>query len=319
MRLPRRKFLHLAAGALPAVSRFAWAQGYPSRPVRIIAGFPAGGTADITVRLVGQWLSERIGQSLVIENRAGAGSNIATEAVVRAAPDGYTLFWATSANAINATLYDKLNYNFIRDILPITGAIRFPNVMEVNPSIPAKTVAEFIAYTKANPGKISYGSGGIGTTSHLSAELFKMMAGVDMFHVPYRGAAPALTDLLGGQVQVMIDNMPSSIEYIRAGRLRPLAVTTRERSGALPDIPTVSDFLPGYEASVWFGLGAPKNTPAEIVGKLNQEINAALADPNMKARLTDRRYGTCGLARRLRQAHRRRNGEVGQGGQVHRG
>jgi tripartite-type tricarboxylate transporter receptor subunit TctC len=286
MKLPRRKFLHLAAGALPAVSRFAWAQGYPSRPVRIIVGFPAGGTADITVRLVGQWLSERIGQSLVIENRAGAGSNIATEAVVRATPDGYTLFWATSANAINATLYDKLNYNFIRDILPITGAIRFPNVMEVNPSIPAKR-CRIHRLRQSQSGQDQLWIGG---HRHHKSSLGRAVQDDSWSrHAPrsLSNAAPALTDLLGGQVQVMIDNMPSSIEYIRAGRLRPLAVTTRERSGALPDIPTVSDFLPGYEAGVWFGLGAPKNTPAEIFGKLNQEINAALADPNMKARLTD--------------------------------
>ena len=281
MKLPRRQFLHLAAGAaaLPAVSRIAWAQAYPTRPVRIIVGFAAGGAADIIARLIGQWLSERLGQPFVIENRPGAGSNIATEAVVRAPPDGYTLLLVGTANAINATLYDKLNFNFIRDIAPVAGIIRVPNVMVVNPSVPAKTVPEFIAYAKANPGKINMASGGIGTAAHVSGELFKMMAGVDMVHVPYRGAAPALTDLLGGQVQVMFASMPSSIEHIRAGKLRALAVTTATRSEALPDIPTVGEFVPGYEASAWYGVGAPKDTPAEIVDKLNKEINAASPIP----------------------------------------
>ena len=285
----RRQFLHLAAGAaaLPAVSRIARAQTYPTRPVRIIVGFPPGGAADIAARLMGQWLSERLGQPFVIENRPGAGSNIATEAVVRAPADGYTLLLVSTSNAINATLYDKLNFNFIRDIAPVAGIIRVPHVMEVNPSVPAKTVPEFIAYAKANPGKINMASAGIGAAPHVSGELFKMMTGVDMVHVPYRGAAPALTDLLGGQVQVMFDTMPSSIEYIRAGKLRALAVTTATRSEALPDIPTVGDFVPGYEASAWYGVGAPKNTPAEIVDKLNKEINAGLADPKMKARLAD--------------------------------
>jgi tripartite-type tricarboxylate transporter receptor subunit TctC len=289
MKLPRRNFLHLAAGAaaLPTLSRFAWAQAYPSRPVRIIVGFPAGGTADITARLIGQWLSERLGQPFVIENRPGAGSNIATEAVVRAAPDGYTLLLAYTGNVINATLYDKLNYNFVGDIAPVASVNRVALVMEVNPSLPAKTVAEFIAYAKANPGKISYGSGGVGTTSHLSAELLKMMAGVDILHVPYRGAAPAVTDLIGGRVQVMFDPIASSLEYIRAGRLRPLAVTTRERSVALPDVPTVADFVPGYETSVWFGVGVAKGTPTEVIERLNKAINEALADPRMKARLAD--------------------------------
>jgi tripartite-type tricarboxylate transporter receptor subunit TctC len=236
---------------------------------------------------MGQWLSQRLGQPFVIENRPGAGSNIATEAVVRAPADGYTFLLAFSGNAINATLYDKLNFNFRGDIAPVACINRVALVMEVNPSVPAKTVTEFTAYAKANPGKISYGTGGVGTTSHLSAELFKMMAGVDMLHVPYRGAAPALTDLLGGRVQMMFDPIPSSIEHIRAGRLRPLAVTTRERSGALPDVPTVGDFVPAYEASVWFGLGAPKNTPAEIVDKLNNEINASLTDPKLRARMAD--------------------------------
>jgi tripartite-type tricarboxylate transporter receptor subunit TctC len=289
MKLSRRKFLHLAVGVapLPAISRIAWAQAYPSRPVRIIVGFPAGGTADITARLLGQWLSERFGQSFIIENRTGAGSNIATEAVVRATPDGYTLLLAYTGNAINATLYDKLRYNFVADIAPVASINRVALVMEVNPSLPAKTVAEFIAYAKANPGKISYGSGGIGTTSHLSAELFKMMAGVDILHIPYRGAAPALTDLIGGRVPVMFDPIASSIEYIRAGRLRPLAVTTRERSVALPDVPTVADFVAGYETSVWFGVGVVKGTPGEVIEKLNKAINEALADPKMKARLAD--------------------------------
>jgi len=289
MKLPRRKFLHLAAGAagLPAISRFAWAQTYPSRPVRIIVGFPAGGSTDIIARLMGQSLSERLGQPFIIENRPGAGSNIAVEAVVRAPPDGHTLLLIFSANAINATLYDKLNFNFIRDIAPVAGIVRVPHVMEVNPLVPAKTVPEFIAYAKANPGKLNMASGGNGTPAHVSGELFKMMTGVNMLHVPYRGAGPALTDLLGGQVQIEFDNMASSIEHIRAGKLRALAVTTATRSDALPDIPALGDFVPGYEASAFFGVGAPKDTPAEIINKLNQEINAALADPKMKARLAD--------------------------------
>jgi tripartite-type tricarboxylate transporter receptor subunit TctC len=284
MKLPRRKFLRLAAGAaaLPAVSHFAWAQTYPTRPVRLVVGFPPGGGTDITARLIGQWLSERLGQQLVIENRPGAGSNIATEGVVRAAADGYTLLLVSAAHAINATLYDRLNYNFLRDIAPVAGVIRVPNLMEVNPSLPPKSVPEFIAYAKANPGKVNYASGGNGTAQHLAGELFKIMTGVDMVHVPYRGDAPALTDLIGGQVQVMFGNMPSSIEHIRAGKLRPLAVTTAARSEALPDLPPV-----GYEASTWQGLGAPGNTPAEIVDKLNKEINAALSDPKIKARLAD--------------------------------
>jgi tripartite-type tricarboxylate transporter receptor subunit TctC len=289
MKLPRRQFLHLAAGAaaLPTDSRFAWAQTYPSRPVRLVVFFPAGGVGDILARLMGQWLSERLGQPFVIENRPGAGGNIGTEAVVRAAPDGYTLLWATSPNAINATFYDKLNYNFIRDITPVAATMRVPNVMVVNPSLPTKTVPEFIAYAKANAGKLNMASGGNGVPSHVAGELFKMMTGVDMVHVPYRGSAPALTDLLAGQVQVIFDAMPSSIEYIRVGKLRPLAVTTATRSDALPEIPTMGDFLPGFEASTWFGVGVPKNTPAEIVEKLNKEINVALADPKMKARVAD--------------------------------
>jgi tripartite-type tricarboxylate transporter receptor subunit TctC len=289
MKLPRRQFLHLTAGAaaLPAVSHFAWAQAYPTRAVRLVVGFPPGGATDITARLIGQWLSERLGQQLVIENRPGAGSNIATEGVVRAAADGYTLLLVSAAHAINATLYDRLNYNFLRDIAPVAGVIRVPNLMEVNPSLPPKSVPEFIAYAKANPGKVNYASGGNGTAQHLAGELFKIMTGVDMVHVPYRGDAPALTDLVGGQVQVMFGNMPSSIEHIRAGNLRPLAVTTATRSEALPDLPPVGDFVPGYEASTWQGLGAPGNTPAEIVDKLNKEINAALSDPKIKARLAD--------------------------------
>jgi tripartite-type tricarboxylate transporter receptor subunit TctC len=290
MKLPhRRQFLHLAAGAaaLPSVSRVASAQAYPTRPVRIIVGFAPGSASDIVARLLGQWLSERLGQQFIIEHRPGAASNIATEAVVHAPPDGYTLLVVSTASAINATLYDKLSFNFIRDIAPVASVIRGPTVMVVNPSVPAKSVPEFIAYAKANPGKLTMASGGIGSGTHLPGELFKMMAGVNMVHVPYRGGGPALTDLLGGQVQVMFPSTVSSIEYIRAGRLRALAVTTATRSDALPDVPTVDEFVPGYEASAWFGVGAPKATPAEIVEKLNKEINASLADPKMKARLAD--------------------------------
>jgi len=289
MRLPRRKFLHLAAGAaaLPIASRIASAQGYPTRPVRLIVGYAPGGGVDIVARLISQWLSERLGQSFVVENRPGAATNIATEAVVRAPADGYTLLLADAAAAINATLYDKLNFNFIRDIAPVAGIIRAANVMEVNPSFPAKTVPEFIAYAKANPGRINFASGGNRAPPHVSGELFKMMTGVNIVHIPYRGLAPALTDLIGGQVQVMFGTMPPSIEYIRTGKLRALAVTTATRSAALPDIPTVGEFVPGYEASTWYGVGAPKNTPADIVEKLNREINAGLADPKLKARLVD--------------------------------
>jgi tripartite-type tricarboxylate transporter receptor subunit TctC len=289
MKLPRRQFLHLAAAAaaLPAVSRFAWAQTYPARPVRLILGYPPGGSADITARLIGQWLSERLGQPFVLENRPGAGTNLATDAAVRAAPDGYTLLLVAPANAINATLYDKLNHNFIRDIAPVAGIIRFPNVMEVNPSVPVKTVPEFIAYAKANPGKLNMASSGNGSTIHMSGELFKMMTGVDLVHVPYRGGALALTDLIGGQVQVMFDNLPTSAEYIKAGKLRGLAVTSAIRSDVLPDLPTVGDFVPGYEASAWYGLGAPKDTPPEIIDKLNKAVNAILADPKAKARFAD--------------------------------
>jgi tripartite-type tricarboxylate transporter receptor subunit TctC len=290
MTLRRRQFLHLAAGAvaLPVLSRFAWGQTYPSRPVRIVVGFAAGGPNDILARLIGQWLSERLGQPFVIENRPGAGSNIATEAVVRAAPDGYSLLLVGTPNAINATLYDNLNFNFIRDIAPIAGLIRGALVMVIHPSVPAKTVSEFIDYAKANPGKFSYGSGGVGGITHITAELFKQEAGgLDIVHVPYRGVAPALTDLLGGQVQVVFTNPAPLIGYIRDGKLRALAITTATRSEALPDIPTIGEFVPGYEASSIFGLGAPKNTSPEIVDKLNSEINTALVNPEFKAQLAN--------------------------------
>jgi len=289
MKLPRRKFLHLAASAvaLPALSPIARAQTYPTRPVRLTVGFPAGGVADILARLMGQWLSERLGQPFVIENRPGAGGNIATEVVVRAPADGYTLLLVDPPNAINATLYDNLSFNFIRDIAPIAGIARSANVMDVNALFPAKTVPEFIAYAKANPGKINMASGGNGTTTHVAGELFKMLAGVDMVHVPYRGGAPAITDLLGGQVQVYFGAVSESIQHIRAGKLRALAVTTVTRSDTLPDVPTVGDFVPGYEAATWYGLGAPKNTPSEIVDELNKEVNAGLADPKVRARLAD--------------------------------
>jgi tripartite-type tricarboxylate transporter receptor subunit TctC len=289
MKLPRRNFLHLAAGAaaLPAVSRVARAQAYPTRPVRIIVGFPPGGTADIVARLMGQRLSERLGQPFVIENRPGAGGNIGTEAVVRAPADGYALLLAATLNTINATLYDKLNYNFIRDIAPVACIIRTPLVMVVNPAVPAKTLPEFIAYAKDKPGKVTMASAGTGTLSHIAGELFKMMTGIDMLHVPYRGGAPALTDLMGGQVQVYFSPLPESISTIKGGKVRALAVTTAVRSEALPDVPTVGDFAAGYEATVWFGIGAPKATTAEIVDKLNKEINAGLADPKIKARLAD--------------------------------
>jgi tripartite-type tricarboxylate transporter receptor subunit TctC len=289
MKLPRRQFLHLAVGAaaLAVSPRIALAQAYPTRPVRFIVGLAAGGGADILARLMGQWLSERLGQQFVIENRPGAGTNVATEAVVRAPADGYTLLMVLPPNAVNATLYQKLNFNFIRDIAPVAGLIRTPLAMEVNPSFPAKTVPEFIAYAKAFPNKISMASAGIGTSGHVAGELFKMMAHVDMVHVPYRGGAPAIIDLLGGQVQVLFDPVSSSIEYIRAGKLRALAVTTASRSEAFPNTPTVAEFVPGYEASAFFGVGAPKHTPADIIEKLNKEINAGLADPKLKARLAD--------------------------------
>lgn len=289
MKLPRRQFLHLAAGAvaLPAVSRLAWAQAYPTQPLRLILGYPPGGSADITARLTGQWLSERLGQPVIIESRPGAGTNLATEAVVRAAPDGYTLLLVPPAAAINATLYDKLNFNFIRDIEPIAGIIRFPNVVVVNPSVPVKTIPELIAYAKANPGKLNMASSGNGSTIHMSGELFKMMTGIDMVHVPYRGGALALTDLIGGQVHVMFDNIPTSAGHIKSGKLRGLAVTGTERSAVLPDLPAVADFLPGYEASAWYGLGAPKHTPGEIIDKVNKAMNAVLADHKTKERFAE--------------------------------
>jgi tripartite-type tricarboxylate transporter receptor subunit TctC len=286
MILSRRQVLELATGAVAfaAISRSARAQTYPTRPVRIIVGFPAGGPTDITARLIAQWLSERLGQEFVVENRPGAASNIATEAALRAPPDGYTLLLVTSTNAVNATFYENLSFNFMSDITPVAGIIRVPFVMEINPSIPAKTVPEFIAYAKANPGKINMASGGIGTSVHIAGELFKMMAGVSLVHVPYRGSAPALTDMISGQVHVMFDILTSSIQHIRSGALRALAVTSATRSEALPDLPTVGEFLPGYEATAWYGIAAPKNTPREIVDKLNNEINAGLADPKIKAR-----------------------------------
>jgi len=289
MRVPRRHFLQLAAGAavLPAMPRLARAQAYPARPVRWIVGFAAGGPQDIVARLLAQSLSERLGQQFVIENRAGAGGSIGTEAVVRAPADGYTMLMIGPSATINATLYDNLGFVFLRDIAPVASIIRTSNVMEVHPSFPAKTVPEFIAYAKANPGRINMASAGSGSSQHMAGELFKMMAGIDMVHVPYRGAAPALTDLLAGQVQVMFDNMTSSVEHVRAGRLRGLAVTTAARSEALPDLPIVGDFVRGYEASGIYGIGVPKDTPSDIVDKLNREINAALSDPRIKTRLAD--------------------------------
>jgi tripartite-type tricarboxylate transporter receptor subunit TctC len=289
MNLPRRRFLHLAAGAaaLPMLAPLARAQSYPSRPVRIIVGFPPGGAADITARLIGQWLAERLGQPFVVENRPGAGTNIATEAVVKAPADGTTLLLISVANTVNATLYERLNFDFMRDIAPVAGLIRGPLVMELNPAVPAQTIPEFIAYAKANPGKINMGSAGNGTPGHMAGELFKMSTGLDLVHVPYRGAAPALTDLLAGQVQLVFDNLPTSLEYIRAGKVRALAVTTATRSQAVPELPTVSEFVPGYEVSSWFAIGAPKSTPADIVDRLNSEINAGLADPKIKARIAD--------------------------------
>jgi tripartite-type tricarboxylate transporter receptor subunit TctC len=287
--LGRRRFLQLAAGAvaLPAMSRIARAQSYPSRPVRIIVGFPAGGTSDVLARLMGQWLSERLGLPFIVENRPGAGGNVGTEAVVRATADGYTLLQAGGQDAINATLYQNLNFNFIRDMAPVIGIMRVPGAFVVHPAVPVATVPEFIAYAKANPGKINFASSGNGSPQHIYGELFKMMAGVDMVHVPYRGSAPALTDLLGGQVQCLFETVPSSIEYIKSGKLRPLAVTTAERVDVLANIPPLGDFLPGYEASGWQGLTAPKNTRPEIIDKLNKEVNAALADPKIKVRLMD--------------------------------
>jgi tripartite-type tricarboxylate transporter receptor subunit TctC len=289
MTFHRRQFLRLAgaAVALPAVSRGASAQAYPSRPVRVVIGYPPGGSADITARLMTQWLSERLGQSFIVESRPGGGTNIATEAVINAPPDGYTLLLVAPANAINATLYEKLNHNFLRDIVPVAGLIRFPNVVVVNPDVPVKTIPELIAYAKANPGKLNMASSGNGSTIHMSGELFKMMTGVNMIHVPYRGGALALTDMIGGQVQVMFDNIPTAMEFVRSGKLRGLAVTGASRSETLPDLPTVADFLPGYEATSWYGLGAPKGTPTEIIEKLNREVNAILAEPKTKARFLE--------------------------------
>ena len=289
MTLSRRTFMGLTAGAaaLPTTSRIASAQAYPTRPVRIIVGFAAGGMTDVSARLIGQWLSERLKQPFIIENRPGAASNVAAEAAVRASADGYTLLMAGTTNTVNATLYDNLNFNFIRDLAPVAGAMRAPQVLDVNPSVPAKTVPEFIAYAKSNPRKLNMGSGGVGTPQHVAGELFKIMAGVDMVHVPYRGGAPAVADLLGGQVQVMFDIVAESIEHVRAGKLRPLAVTTAARAPALPDLPTLGEFVPGFEASAWTGLCAPRNTPVGVIERLNKEINAALADPTVRARFAD--------------------------------
>ncbi len=289
MKLPRRKFLQLAAGAavLPAMPHVASAQAYPSRPVRILVGFAAGGNFDIVARLIGQWLSEQLNQPVIVENRPGAGGNLATEAAIRAPADGYTVLLGGAVNAVNATLYEKLSFNFLNEVAPVAGVVRFPNVMTVSASFPAKTVAEFIAYAKANPDKINHGSSGNGTTQHLAGELFKMMAGVNFTHVPYRGASQAITDLLSGQVQVVFEALPASIQHIKSGSLRALAVTTATRSEALPDLPTLGEFVAGYEASGWNGICAPRNTPVQIIEKLNSVINAGLADPKIKARLAD--------------------------------
>jgi len=296
LKLPRRQFLHLAAGAaaLPATSRIARAQAYPARPVRIVVGFAPAGAQDVLARLIGQWLSERSGQQFIVDNRPGGGGNIGAEAVVHAPADGYTLLLAGPPNMINATLYEKLNFNFIRDIAPIAGIVRVANVMEVHPAVPTKTVLEFIAYAKANPGKINMASAGVGTGPHMAGELFKMMTGIGMVHVPYRGEGPALTDLIGGQVQAMFGVMPSSIQHIRSGKLRALAVTSSMRSEALPNVPPIGEFVPGYEATSAFGLAAPRNTPSEIIAKLNSEINAAFADQRMKSRFAD--FGGMSLA-----------------------
>jgi tripartite-type tricarboxylate transporter receptor subunit TctC len=290
MHLPRRRFLQLsgaAAGAvaLPLLSRMARADTYPSRPVHLIIGYLPGGSADITARLFGQWLSERLGQQFIVESRAGASTNIATEAVVRAAPDGYTLLLPSPANATNASLYDKLNFDFLNDIEPVAGLIRFPDVVDVNLDLPVKTIPELSAYAKANPGALNFASSGVGSTLHVAGELFKMMTGVNIVHVPYRGGAPAMLDLIAGRAQVMFDNVPTSVEYIRAGKIRPLAVTSTERVALFPDLPTVADYVPGYEASAWYGIGAPKGTPPEIVDKLNRAINAILVDPAVKTKL----------------------------------
>ncbi|MFZ3360079.1 MAG: tripartite tricarboxylate transporter substrate binding protein [Xanthobacteraceae bacterium] len=289
MKLFRRQFLYLATGtaALPLVCRIAWADAYPAHPVRIIVGFAAGSTTDTLARLIGQWLSQRLGQQFIVENRPGAGGNVGAEAVLKSAPDGYTLLMVPPAVAANATLYQHLNFDFIRDAAPVAGVVRVPNVVEVNPAVPVKTIPELIAYAKANPGKLSFASAGIGTASHLAGQLFNKMTGVNLQHIPYRGDGPAMVDLIAGQVQVGFATMTASIGHIRAGRLRPLAVTTVKRSDALPDVPSVSEFVPGYEASSWFGVAAPRGTPAEIVDKLNEAINAGFADPTIKARLAD--------------------------------
>jgi tripartite-type tricarboxylate transporter receptor subunit TctC len=289
MNLPRRRFLGLAASAvtLPAVSRFALAQSYPERPVHILVGYAPGGGNDIAARLIGQWLSERLGQSFVIENRPGAGSNIATEAVVRAVADGHTLLLTSMANAANATLYDKLSYDFMRDIAPVAALLRVPNLVAVHPSVPALTLPDFIAYAKANPDKVNMGSGPTGGPVHMTGALFNMMTGLKMQHVPYRGEALALADLIAGQVQVVFASLPASIQYVRAGKIRVLAVTTKTRAEALPDVPVVADFVPDYESSTWYGIGAPKNTPKEIIDRLNREINAGLTDPTLGARLAE--------------------------------
>jgi tripartite-type tricarboxylate transporter receptor subunit TctC len=289
MNLPRRQFFHLAAGALaaPAIARHAVADAYPSRPVRLLVGFTPAGGNDIIARLMGQWLTERLGQTFLIENRPGAGTNIAAEAVINSPPDGYTLFVTNLSNAINATLYEKLNFNFMRDMLPVAAIAQAPAVFAINSSVPAKTVTEFVAHAKANPGRINMGSAGIGSTGHLAGELFKMMAGVNLIHVPYRGNAPALTDLIAGQIEVLFPSLGSSIEYVKTGKLRALAVTGATRSDAVPDLPTVAETLPGYQAASFYGIGAPRNTPAEVVEVLNRAVNAGLADPKLKARLDD--------------------------------
>ena len=306
MKLPRRQFLLLAAGAaaLPALSRIACAQSYPTRTVRLVVGFPPGTSSDITARLIAQWLSDHLGQQVVVENRTGAGTNIAAETVVQASPDGYTLLWVTQTNAINATLYESLKFDFIRDITPVAGVIRVPTVMMVNPAVPAKTVPEFIAYAKANPGKINMSSPGIGSANHVLGELFQMMTGTKLVHVPYKGSQ--FPDLLSGQVQVTFNPLPSSLNFIKTGKLRALGVTSATRQAVLPDVPPIGEFVPGYEGNAWFGIGAPKNTPKEIVDKLNKEINAGLADPKLKGaagRSGRRSHG--GDARRIRQVHRR--------------
>ncbi len=289
MKLPRRQFLHLALGsaALPVLPRIAFALDYPTRPVRIIVGFAPGGAADITARLIAQWLTDQLGQQFIVENRPGAGTNIGTEAVVNAPPDGYTLLLVSVANTVNATLYEKLNFDFLHDIVPVAGLVRGPLVMDLALSVPAKTVPEFIAYARANPGKINMASAGNGTPSHMAGELFKLSTGLDLVHVPYRGAAPALTDVLAGQVQLLFDNLPTSLEHIRAGKVRALAVTTAERSPAVPDLPTVAEFVPGYEVSSWFGIGAPRGTPTGVIDKLNSTINDGLADRRLQARIAE--------------------------------